>query len=372
MTGTEGPKGQHAVSREAAIHARRLLIWYDKFRRELPWRALPGKSADPYVVWLSEIMLQQTTVSAVIPYFLEFIKRWPDVEALARAQLDEVLVAWQGLGYYARARNLVKCAAVLVSDHGGVLPNNAEALERLPGIGPYSSAAIAAIAFDQPEVVIDGNVERVVARLYAVAAPLPSVKPELRRLAAGLSPRHRPGDYAQGMMDLGATICTPRNPQCGICPLRRGCAAYGLGAPVDYPRRTARSKRPLRRGTAWVVFNEKGEILLRCRPESGLLGGMMEVPSSPWTDGGGGTPVLPELAAPWQVLDHPIAHVFTHFRLELWVVWGRIKERQGSKLFPGGVWAAPDALGGFALSSVMKKVCAAGLAAAGGSRLGGI
>jgi len=365
MTGTEGPKDQHAVSPKAASHARRLLAWYDKNRRDLPWRALPGEGADPYGVWLSEIMLQQTTVGAVIPYFLHFTRRWPDIEALARAPLDEILVAWQGLGYYARARNLVKCAGVLASEHGGVFPKNAAALVKLPGIGPYSAAAIAAIAFDRPEVVVDGNVERVVARLHAVAEPLPGAKAELRRLTAGLSPRRRPGDYAQAMMDLGATICTPRSPQCGSCPLRGGCGAHALGASADYPRRAPRAKRPLRRGTAWVVLNEKGEILLRRRPEDGLLGGMMEVPSSSWAYGGGVAPILPDVVASWRVLDHPIVHVFTHFRLELRVAWARITGGQGRELASGGVWAAPDALGGFALPSVMKKVCAAGLAAAG-------
>ena len=364
MTRTEGPKDQHAVRPQAASHARRLLGWYDKNRRDLPWRAPPGKGVDPYGVWLSEIMLQQTTVGAVIPYFEHFTRRWPDIEALARAPLDEILVAWQGLGYYARARNLVKCAAVLASEYGGVFPKSVETLMKLPGIGPYSAAAIAAIAFDRPEVVVDGNVERVVARLYAVVEPLPGAKSQLRRLAAGLSPRRRPGDYAQAMMDLGATICTPRTPQCGSCPLRNGCAAHALGAPADYPRRAPRTKRPLRRGTAWVALNEKGEILLRRRPEDGLLGGMMEIPSSPWRDGGGTAPILPEVTAAWRVLDRPVAHVFTHFRLELRVAWVRIKARQGRELAPDGVWAAPDALGGFALPSVMKKVCAAGLAAA--------
>jgi A/G-specific adenine glycosylase len=364
MTGTEGTKDHHAVSPQAASHARRLLAWYDKNRRDLPWRALPGKGADPYGVWLSEIMLQQTTVGAVVPYFRHFTRRWPDIEALARAPLDEVLVAWQGLGYYARARNLLKCAGVLVSEYGGVFPKSAGVLVKLPGIGPYSAAAIAAIAFDQPEVVVDGNVERVVARLHAVTEPLPGAKAQLRRLAAGLSPRRRPGDYAQAMMDLGATICTPRVPQCGSCPLRDGCAAHAQGAPAGYPRRMPRAKRPLRRGTAWVALNEKGEILLRRRPEDGLLGGMMEVPSSPWRDGGGAAPILPAVAASWRVLDRPIAHVFTHFRLELRVAWVRIKARQGRELVPDGVWAPPDALGGFALPSVMKKVCAAGLAAA--------
>ena len=366
MSETEGPKDRPAAGPQAAGHGRRLLAWYDAGHRDLPWRAAPGKAPDAYAVWLSEIMLQQTTVGAAIPYYRRFIRRWPDLDSLARAPLDDVLVAWQGLGYYARARNLVKCARLLVADHGGVLPRRAEALVKLPGIGPYSAAAIAAIAFDAPEVVVDGNVERVVARLYAVAQPLPGAKAGLRRLAAGLSPRRRPGDYAQAMMDLGATICTPRAPQCGSCPLRGGCAAQALGAPAGYPRRAARAERPLRRGTAWFAVNRRGEILLRRRPEHGLLGGMMEVPSSPWRAGAGAAPILPEVAAPWRVIARPITHVFTHFRLELRVAWASLGARQGRQLAPDGVWAAPEALGGFALPSVMKKVCAAGLAATKG------
>lgn len=365
MTGTEGPKNRIGASPNRAGHAPRLLAWYDKNRRDLPWRAPPGKSADPFSVWLSEIMLQQTTVGAVIPYFLKFTRRWPDIHALAAAPLDEVLVAWQGLGYYARARNLVKCAGVLVSEHGGDFPPSAEALQRLPGIGPYTAAAIAAIAFDRPEVVVDGNVERVVARLYAVEDELPGAKVGLRRLAAALSPRRRPGDYAQAMMDLGATVCTPQNPRCRSCPLRSGCAAFAMSDPAVYPRRAPRGKKPLRRGTAWFALNENGEILLRRRPEDGLLGGMMEVPSSPWRTAVGARPILPDLAAPWRVIDRPVAHVFTHFRLELQVAWARIARSEAGDLAAGGVWAAPDVLGDFALPSVMKKVCAAGLAAAG-------
>ncbi len=366
MTETEGPKDRRAVSPQAASHGRRLLAWYDKNRRDLPWRAPPGKGADPYRVWLSEIMLQQTTVVAVIPYYQSFTRRWPDIEALARAPLDDVLVAWQGLGYYARARNLVKCARLLKADHGGVFPSSVEALVKLPGIGPYSAAAIAAIAFDQPELVVDGNVERVVARLYAVAEPLPGAKARLRRLAAGLSPSLRPGDYAQAMMDLGATICTPRAPQCRSCPLRGGCAAHALGAPAGYPRRAPRAKLPLRRGTAWFAVNGRGQILLRRRPPDGLLGGMMEVPSSPWRAGGGASPTLPEVAAPWRVIERPVVHVFTHFRLELRVAWALLAARQGRELAADGVWAAPEALAAFALPSIMKKVCVAGLAATKG------
>jgi len=355
-----------AVRQDSRRHVRALIGWFDQFARTLPWRAPPGTPADPYRVWLSEIMLQQTTVAAVTPYFQEFLKRWPDINALAAAPLDDVLVAWQGLGYYARARNLVKCAKVVARDHGGVFPRDAQALLQLPGIGPYTAAAIAAIAFGRPEAVVDGNVERVIARLYAVEAPLPAAKPELRRLAAALTPGKRPGDYAQAMMDLGATICTPRNPKCAICPVADGCRARARGDPETYPRRDRRANKPVRRGTAWFTVNEKGEILLRRRPEKGLLGGMMEVPGSPWREGGSLEPALPEGVGPWRVVAAPVAHVFTHFRLELTVAWTRVRAKEGEKLAPEGVWAAPARLADYALPSVMKKVCAAGLKAVEG------
>ncbi|MDX1484661.1 MAG: A/G-specific adenine glycosylase [Alphaproteobacteria bacterium] len=350
---------------DAAAHAERLLAWFDRHRRELPWRARPGEAADPYRVWLSEIMLQQTTVAAVVPYFQRFTERWPDIGALAAAPLDEVLVAWQGLGYYARARNLVKCAGVVLRDHGGRFPDTPEALVKLPGIGPYTAAAIAAIAFDRPAVVVDGNVERVIARLHAVAAPLPGAKPELRRLAGDLTPRRRAGDYAQAMMDLGATVCTARSPRCGLCPLSASCAAYAAGDAGAYPRRRRRPPKPLRRATAWFAVNERGEVLLRRRGEAGLLGGMMEVPSSPWREGAPAGVVLPELAHPWRVVDDPVVHVFTHFRLELTVAWARLPAADGARLAADGIWAAAGELGTYALPTVMKKVCAAGFAAVG-------
>jgi len=352
-----------AVRSDTRRHARTLVEWFDQFARTLPWRAAPGIQADPYRVWLSEIMLQQTTVAAVIPYYHDFLKRWPDINALAAAPLDDVLVAWQGLGYYARARNLVKCAEVVVRDHGGVFPDETSTLLQLPGIGPYTAAAIAAIAFGRSEVVVDGNVERVIARLDAVEAPLPAAKPELHRRAAALTPKKRPGDYAQAMMDLGATICTPRSPKCAICPVAAGCRAHQLGDAEAYPRRVRRAKKPLRRGTAWLAVNERGEILLRRRPEQGLLGGMMEVPSSPWQEGASPEPTLPDGVGSWQVLEAPVAHVFTHFRLELTVATARVSAKEGKKLAPDGVWATPGALAEYALPSVVKKVCAAGLKA---------
>ncbi len=363
MARAEVPKTQIPVRPDPAVHGRRLLRWFDRHARALPWRAPPGVRPDPYRVWLSEIMLQQTTVAAVTPYFERFLARWPDVGALAAASLDEVLVAWQGLGYYARARNMVKCARAVMDEHGGVFPDDAEALRALPGIGPYTAAAIAAIAFGRPETVVDGNVERVIARLHAVEAPLPAAKAELGRLAARLTPKTRPGDYAQAMMDLGATLCTPRGPKCGLCPVEAACAARALGRAEDFPRRARRAPKPVRRGTAWFAVNERGEVLLRRRPADGLLGGMMEVPSSPWREGAGPEPDLPDGVGRWRVLKTPIGHVFTHFRLELTVAWARMAAGDGELLAPGGVWAAPEALHGYALPTVQKKVCAAGLAA---------
>ncbi|HZT50868.1 MAG TPA: A/G-specific adenine glycosylase, partial [Stellaceae bacterium] len=259
-----------------------LLAWYDRHRRVLPWRALPGERPDPYRVWLSEVMLQQTTVPAVMGYFARFLERWPDVAALAAAPLDEVLHAWQGLGYYARARNLHACARAVVARHGGAFPRDEAALRALPGIGDYTAAAIAAIAFDRRAAPVDGNVERVTARLFAIETPLPEAKPELRRLAASLVPERRAGDYAQAAMDLGATLCTPRKPRCVLCPWREECRARALGVAENLPRRRAAAARPVRRGVAFWAVREDGAVLLRRRPEAGLLGGMMEVPSTPW------------------------------------------------------------------------------------------
>ena len=261
-----------------------LLAWYDEERRDLPWRTRRGRRADPYGVWLSEIMLQQTTVKAVIPYYLKFLARWPTVEALAAAELDDVLAAWAGLGYYSRARNLYKCAQVVAHELAGVFPQSAAELQKLPGIGPYTAAAIAAIAFGEPATPVDGNIERVVARLFAVRQPLPAAKSELRRLAATLTPARRPGDFAQAMMDLGAAICTPRRPSCLVCPVQSDCAANARGIEASLPLRAARAERPMRLGIAFVALREDGSVLLRRRAEAGLLGGMLEVPSTAWED----------------------------------------------------------------------------------------
>jgi A/G-specific adenine glycosylase len=339
-----------------------LLAWYDRHRRVLPWRAASGERADPYRVWLSEIMLQQTTVATVGPYFRAFLERWPDVARLAAAPLDDVLHAWQGLGYYARARNLHKCARVVARDHGSRFPDDEAGLRALPGVGAYTAAAIAAIAFDRPAVVVDGNVERVVARYRGVETPLPAAKPELRRLAAALAPEERPGDFAQAMMDLGATICTPRAPRCVLCPLMAGCAARARGSAEALPRRAAKPDKLTRRGVAFFAVDGSGAVLLRRRDERGLLGGMIEVPSTDWrAEAWAADEALraAPLAAAWRALPGLVRHTFTHFHLELTVLSARIADRERVP----GRWCLIERLGEQALPTVMKKVIRHALAA---------
>jgi A/G-specific adenine glycosylase len=332
-----------------------LLAWYDRHGRDLPWRAKGGEAADPYRVWLSEVMLQQTTVAAVIPYFRRFLERWPRVEDLAAAPLDRVLAAWAGLGYYARARNLHACARAVAERHGGRFPACEEELRRLPGIGGYTAAAIAAIAFGRKAVVVDGNIERVMARLFAVTEALPASKPELKRLAAGLTPDLRPGDYAQAAMDLGATICTPRKPACAFCPLARHCRARAEGVAETLPARAAKAARPLRFGVVFWAVNDNGEVLLRRRPEKGLLGGMMEFPSTDWQSGPWNwaqAGAVAPLAAEWRPLAGTVSHVFTHFHLQL-----AVAAAASSAPPPAGAfWCPISQLNGQALPSVMRKV----------------
>lgn len=330
----------------------RLLAWYDRHRRILPWRASPGERADPYHVWLSEIMLQQTTVVTVGPYFRDFLARWPRLQDLAAAPLDDVLTAWAGLGYYARARNLKKCAEVVAADHGGRFPDTEAGLLALPGIGPYTAAAIAAIAFDRPATILDGNVERVMARLYRVQNPLPKAKEELRALASRHTPAERPGDYAQAIMDLGATICTPTKPKCILCPLGADCAALKAGDAETYPRKAPKALRPQRFGLCFAMIDRQGRIALERRPEKGLLGGMMQVPTSDWrnspfADGD----MAPPVTAKWRRLDGQVTHVFTHFALSLTVYVAK-----GVRTDPGYRWVGADELGLVALPSVMQKV----------------
>ena len=342
-------------------HASRLLAWYDRHRRTLPWRALPGAKTEPYLVWLSEIMLQQTTVATVGDYFRKFMARWPTVQALAAAPIDDVLSAWAGLGYYARARNLHACARTVAELHDGRFPDTEDALRALPGIGPYTAAAIRAIAFDQPASAVDGNVERVIARLFAIRTPLPDAKPEIQARAASLVPQQRAGDYAQAMMDLGATVCTPRSPRCVICPLMKTCKARKEGITEELPARAPKAEKPTRRGLAFVLANRDGAILLRKRPAKGLLGGMDEVPSSPWREGKLViADALNEAPVParWKVLEGGVRHTFTHFHLELAVARATATTSRLAKLAPGSAWVEIDKLDERALPTVMRKVIA--------------
>jgi A/G-specific adenine glycosylase len=351
----------------APVVANDLLAWYDRHARILPWRAPPGRRTDPYAVWLSEIMLQQTTVAAVGPYFAAFLARWPRVEDLAAAPLDAVLTAWAGLGYYARARNLHSCARIVAGERGGRFPDSESELLKLPGIGPYTAAAVAAIAFGRPAAVVDGNVERVVARLFAVETPLPAAKAELRALAANLTPEERPGDYAQAMMDLGATLCLPRAPRCGRCPLAGYCAARAAGAAEGLPRRSPRPPRPTRRAVAFWAVDPAGAVLLRRRPETGLLGGMMELPSTEWREAAWDEAealARAPLAARWTELPGIVRHTFTHFHLEARVWAGRSGHAPAA-----GRWVALDDLGAEALPSVMRKIVRHALEGAAGSSL---
>jgi A/G-specific adenine glycosylase len=345
----------------AATHATRVLAWYDRHRRALPWRAPPGECSAPYIVWLSEIMLQQTTVATVGDYFHRFVKRWPTVAALAAAPIDEVLSAWAGLGYYARARNLHACARTLSERHGGRFPESEAELLALPGIGRYTAAAIRAIAFDQRASAVDGNVERVIARLFAIDTPLPDAKLEIAERAERLVPHERAGDYAQALMDLGATVCTPKSPRCVICPLIEGCKARKLGSAEQLPRRSPKAVKPTRRGMAFVLANRDGAILLRKRPAKGLLGGMDEVPSSPWREGRLVVAEALEQApvpANWQVLDGGVRHTFTHFHLELKVARATAATSRLARLAPGSAWVTLDRMTERALPTVMRKVIA--------------
>jgi A/G-specific adenine glycosylase len=318
----------------------------------------PGGHPDPYHVWLSEIMLQQTGVATVGPYFDRFVARWPDISALAAASLDQILHLWQGLGYYARARNLHVCARAIVERHGGAFPTEWAALRMLPGIGDYTAAAIAAIAFDRRVAAVDGNVERVVARLYAVGEPLPTAKKRLRAFAAALVPARRAGDFAQAMMDLGAMICTPRRPRCVLCPWRGACLAAARGLAEALPSPAEKPERPVRYGVAFWLTRADGAVLLRRRPEKGLLGGMIEIPSTPWRaepwafpEAIGAAPT----AAEWSALPGTVRHGFTHFQLDLAVIAG-----QG---VADGLWSPIERLGDYALPTLMKKVARHALSA---------
>jgi A/G-specific adenine glycosylase len=349
MVSRSSPITQHKPTAAA------LLGWYDRHRRVLPWRVLPGETADPYRVWLSEIMLQQTTVQAVKPYFEAFTLRWPDVAQLAAAPVEEIMKMWAGLGYYSRARNLHVCAQAVVERFGGQFPTDEADLLSLPGIGAYTAAAISSIAFDRRAVVVDGNVERVIARLFVVDEVLPAAKPVIKRHADSITPDKRPGDFAQAMMDLGATICTPRNPTCAICPFLGSCEAQKQGAPETYPRKAAKSARTTRFGAAFVAVRTDGALLVRTRPPKGLLGGMTEVPGTEWLPqatifDASGAP----LTASWTRQPDIVRHVFTHFPLELIVFRATVP---ASTPAPQDMrWISANAIAGEAFPTLFRKV----------------
>ncbi|WP_368904666.1 A/G-specific adenine glycosylase [Taklimakanibacter lacteus] len=336
----------------------RLLAWYDRHRRALPWRAAPGESPNPYHVWLSEIMLQQTTVATVGTYYRKFLDLWPTVEALAAAPREDVLKAWAGLGYYARARNLHACARMVAEELGGRFPDTEEGLRALPGVGPYTAGAIAAIAFDRRAAAVDGNVERVMARLYAIEAPLPDAKPEIREKTLALVPQERAGDFAQALMDLGATICTPKRLNCMICPWTDECAGRRAGIADELPRKREKAERPHRKGVAFWVERDDGAVLLRERPDKGLLGGMMEVPSTGWTTGSPSDPAAEApLKAAWRRTGRRIEHTFTHFHVEL-DIWSAQVPAHADVPDRRARWVKREDLAGEALPSVMRKIVA--------------
>jgi A/G-specific adenine glycosylase len=351
------------LDRDTTVRPALLLEWYDRYRRLLPWRPQPGERADPYSVWLSEIMLQQTGVKTVGPYFEKFLARWPDVEALGRASLDDVLRMWAGLGYYSRARNLHACAVAVRRDHGGAFPDTEQGLRALPGIGPYTAAAIAAIAFGRRTMPVDGNIERVVSRLFAVEAPLPQAKPVIQQLATTLLGLTKAGDSAQALMDLGASICTPKKPACALCPLNADCVSRARGDQETFPRKAPKKTGALRRGAAFVV-TRGDQLLVRTRPDKGLLGGMTEVPTSHWLavqDDKAALKQPPTLKgiARWHRKAGVVSHVFTHFPLELVVYTASVAARARA---PEGMrWVEISTLSDEALPNLMRKVITHGL-----------
>lgn len=332
---------------------RSLLRWYDAHRRDLPWRAALGRKAEPYEVLVSEVMLQQTTAATVAKRFDGFLARFPNLQALAEADQAEVLHEWQGLGYYRRARALHACAQAVVERCDGTLPSDEKALRALPGIGAYTARAILSIAFDQPHLPVDANIARVLARFHGIETPMPSALAALQARADALDTRGRPGDVAQALMDLGATICRPRAPQCGSCPWQRGCVADAAGTAEALPRRAAKPERPLRRGLAFLLTRPDGAILFRRRREEGLLGGLHELPGSPWLPGPLSAPACMQYApleVQWRLASEPVTHVFTHFRLELTLAEAR------TDVPPEGLWCDPRQLHELALPTVMKKL----------------
>lgn len=361
---TPAPHRKDAKSGPAAFR-HDLLAWYDRHGRILPWREKSGKRPDPYHVWLSEVMLQQTTVQAVIPYFGKFVDKWPTVADLAAARDDEVMQAWAGLGYYARARNLLKCARAVTLEHKGRFPETLDGLKGLPGIGDYTAAAVSSIAFDKVATVIDGNVDRVVSRWFSIQEPLPDSKPEIRARAKTLFDwpgAGRPGDFAQAMMDLGATVCTPKSPKCGVCPVARGCQARLAGIADELPRRKVKGAQPRRAGYIYWVTNSRGEVLFETRPDKGLLSGMVGLPTSEWVDWPTGQKKWPEIShiSAMKLLnnksmknDLKVRHTFTHFNLELQGVV--LKQPSGHRLSPAQFWVPVADISRLGLPTLFKK-----------------
>ncbi|MCV0425968.1 MAG: A/G-specific adenine glycosylase [Roseibium sp.] len=352
----------------SAFLAQSLLDWYDRHARQLPWRVSPenrklGEVADPYRIWLSEVMLQQTTVAAVKDYFEKFIQVWPTVDDLAAAAEEDVMKAWAGLGYYSRARNLKKCADIVARDHDGHFPDNEEALLKLPGVGPYTAAAIATIAFDRHAAVVDGNVERVLSRLKLIETPLPEAKPAIKAAMSDLTPEQRPGDFAQAVMDLGATICTPKRPACALCPWMESCEGRHSGLAETLPRKAPKKQKPTRYGAAFVaVDNDTGAVLLRRRPPKGLLGGMTEVPGTEWAETFDPSHALDHAPFPanWRKRTGEVKHTFTHFHLKLSIYRSDLT----ATLIPDQAdawWSPPDVVEDEALPTVMRKALAAAL-----------
>jgi len=356
------------TSEKRSSFAPLLLRWYDEHRRDLPWRAKAGETSDPYHVWLSEIMLQQTTVATVGPYFARFLHLWPRLRDLANAELDDVLHAWQGLGYYARARNLHRCAKFVQDNCQGVFPSAEQDLLKLPGVGTYTAAAIASIAFDQRAVVVDGNIERVISRVFDLHTPLPKVKPEIKEKTDWVTPDQRAGDFAQAMMDLGATICVPKKPACMLCPLSDLCDGREKGTAVDLPKKTPKKPKPTKFCFAYWIETDDGSILLRRREEKAMLGGMMEVPTSDWVE----QPQALEESLKqanldqgydWELLAGEAKHTFTHFHFEMKVVKIKLAKSQMknfnadlSQNWQEAFWCHPRNLVDQALPTTMKKI----------------
>lgn len=357
MSRTKLKTNGHKSGAKAADLQARLLNWYDRHQRVLPWRSLPGKRPDPYHVWLSEIMLQQTTVVTVGPYFQKFLQLFPTVKALAKAPQEKVLAAWAGLGYYARARNLHKCALVVANEKDGVFPSTVEELEALPGIGPYTAAAVASIAFDRPAVAVDGNVERVTSRFFAITEPLPLSKSDIRAKAAYLAEDvSRPGDFTQAFMELGATVCVPRNPKCGICPWHDGCAARKLGIAESLPAKTPKKARPPRRGRVFWIVNKKGQFLIHQRREKGLYENMYQLPTTDWVKDAkpkdaAGLDIQWKLPVKLENTGVEVHHTLTHFDLIL-EIWAGRSDRIPVE---GGIWIDDSETGDYALPSLMMK-----------------